>query len=208
VVEYHFGVGPPISALFDAVDINPLTLAVRAPCSNCRASTASQGILLDGIVVFDGYGMVSRRRTPDRQRCAVLYELSLFKSISTLSFHVVGCANSSVPPSPEETIRYAGGWMQEMERVGYRNRFLPLIRAPEERLPPRGVWPPALAWVATLPDVLFLIRSKSNWGRLKIQMVRQRPNVNVVIFSAEAAWRNACMTTRSCLCLDTQVSID
>jgi hypothetical protein len=73
-------VGPPISALFDAVDIKPLTLAVRAPCSNCRASTASQGILLDGIVVFDGYGMVSRCRTPDRQRCAVLYELSLFKA--------------------------------------------------------------------------------------------------------------------------------
>jgi hypothetical protein len=51
--------------------------------------------------------------------------------------------------------------MQEMERVGYRNRFLPLIRAPEERLPPRGVWPPALARVATLPDVLFeVLRSQ------------------------------------------------
>jgi hypothetical protein len=29
----------------------------------------------------------------------------------------------------EETARCAGGWMREMERVGYRNRFLPLIRA-------------------------------------------------------------------------------
>jgi hypothetical protein len=49
----------------------PADLAVRAPCSDCRASTArSQGILLDGIVVFAGYGMVSRRRAPDRQRCA------------------------------------------------------------------------------------------------------------------------------------------
>jgi hypothetical protein len=51
--------------------------------------------------------------------------------------------------------------MQEMERLGYRNRFLPLIRAPKERLPPRGVWSHALARVATLPDVIFeLLRSK------------------------------------------------
>ncbi len=51
--------------------------------------------------------------------------------------------------------RCAGGWMQEMERLGYRNRFRPLIRAPEERPPPRGVWPCAFARVATLPDVIF-----------------------------------------------------
>jgi hypothetical protein len=47
--------------------------------------------------------------------------------------------------------------------LGYRNRFLPLIRAPKERLPPRGVWPCALARVATLPDVIFeVLGSKPN----------------------------------------------
>jgi hypothetical protein len=51
--------------------------------------------------------------------------------------------------------------MQEMERLGYRNCFSPLIRAPIETLPPRGVWPHALARVATLPDVIFeVLRSK------------------------------------------------
>jgi hypothetical protein len=45
--------------------------------------------------------------------------------------------------------------MQGMERLGCRNRFLPLIRALEERLSPRGVWSHALARVATLPDVIF-----------------------------------------------------
>jgi hypothetical protein len=51
--------------------------------------------------------------------------------------------------------------MQEMERLTYRNCFLPLIRAPKESLPPRGVWPRALARVATLPDVIFgVLRSK------------------------------------------------
>jgi hypothetical protein len=52
--------------------------------------------------------------------------------------------------------------MQEMESLGYRNRFLPLIRAPKERLPPaRGIWPHALARAATLPNVIFeVLRSK------------------------------------------------
>jgi hypothetical protein len=51
--------------------------------------------------------------------------------------------------------------MQEEERLGYRNRFLPLIRAPIERLPPRGVWHHALARVAIHPDVIFeVLRSK------------------------------------------------
>jgi Ran GTPase-activating protein (RanGAP) involved in mRNA processing and transport len=85
----------------------------------------------------------------------------LRKNTSLFRFHVAGCAPHSVPPTPEETSRCAGGWMQEMERLGYRNRFLPLIRAPKERLPPLGVWPRALARVATLPDVIFeVLRSK------------------------------------------------
>jgi hypothetical protein len=51
--------------------------------------------------------------------------------------------------------------MQEMERLGYRTRFLPLMRAPKEILPPRCVWPHALARVAALSDVIFeVLRSK------------------------------------------------
>jgi hypothetical protein len=87
----------------------------------------------------------------------------LCKNTSLFRFHVANCAPLSVPPDPEETARCAGGWMQEMERLRYRNRFLTLIRAPEERLPPRGVWPHALARVATLPNVIFdVLRSKSS----------------------------------------------
>ena len=52
-----------------------------------------------------------------------------------------------------------------MERLGYRNRFLTLMRAPKDRLPHRGVWPRALARVlATLPDVMFeVLRSVPYW---------------------------------------------
>jgi hypothetical protein len=81
--------------------------------------------------------------------------VGLRKNTSLFNFDVAGCAPFSVPPSREETATCAGDWMQEMERLGYRNRFLPLIRAPKERLPPRGVWPRALARAATLPDVIF-----------------------------------------------------
>jgi hypothetical protein len=81
--------------------------------------------------------------------------VGLRKNENLVRFQVAGCAPSSVPPTVEETARCAGGWMQEMERLGYRNRFRPLIRAPEESLPPRGIWCHALAWVATLPDVIF-----------------------------------------------------
>jgi hypothetical protein len=83
------------------------------------------------------------------------------KNTSLFHFHVAGCAPFSVPPRPEDTAKCAGGWMQEMERLGYRNRFRPLIGAPKERLPPRGVWPHALARVAILPDAIFdALRSK------------------------------------------------
>jgi Ran GTPase-activating protein (RanGAP) involved in mRNA processing and transport len=85
----------------------------------------------------------------------------LRKNTSLFRFHVAGCASTSVPPTTQEMARCTGGWMQEMERLGYRNRFLSLIRAPKERLPPHGVWPRALAGVATLPDVIFeVLRSK------------------------------------------------
>jgi hypothetical protein len=85
----------------------------------------------------------------------------LRKNTSLFRFHVAYSAPSSIPPTTGETARCAGGWMQEMERLGYRNRFRPLIRAPKETLPPRGVWPHALARVAILPDVIFeVLRSK------------------------------------------------
>jgi Ran GTPase-activating protein (RanGAP) involved in mRNA processing and transport len=85
----------------------------------------------------------------------------LRKNTSLFRFYVANCAPSLVPLTPAETDKCAGGWMQEMERLGYRNRFLPLISAPKEGLPPLGVWPRALARVATLPDVIFeVLRSK------------------------------------------------
>jgi Ran GTPase-activating protein (RanGAP) involved in mRNA processing and transport len=89
--------------------------------------------------------------------------VGLRKNTSLFRIHVAGCAPSGVPPTPEETARCAGDWIQEMERLGYRNRFLTLIRAPKERLPPLVVWPRALARVTTLPDVIFeVLRSKPN----------------------------------------------
>jgi Leucine-rich repeat (LRR) protein len=80
---------------------------------------------------------------------------------SLFRFRVAYCAPRYFPPTPADTAKCAGGWMQEMERLGYRNRFRLLIRAPKERIPPRGVWPHALARVAKLPDAIFdVLRSK------------------------------------------------
>jgi hypothetical protein len=79
----------------------------------------------------------------------------LRKNTSLFRFHVTNCAPYSFPPARESTAKCAGGWMQEMESLGYRNRFLSLIRAPKESLPPLGVWPHALARVAKFPDVIF-----------------------------------------------------
>jgi hypothetical protein len=74
-------------------------------------------------------------------------------------FYVAHCALWAVPPRPEEMAKCA--WVQETERLGYRNRFLSLIRASKVGLAPCGVWPLALAWVAILPDVIFeVLRSK------------------------------------------------
>jgi hypothetical protein len=85
----------------------------------------------------------------------------LCRNTSLFRFHVANCAPSSVPPTPEETAKCALGWMQEMERLGYQNRFRPLVGAPKERLPPHGLWPQALARVASLTDVIFdVLRSK------------------------------------------------
>jgi Ran GTPase-activating protein (RanGAP) involved in mRNA processing and transport len=87
--------------------------------------------------------------------------VGLRENTSLFHIHVADCVSSSVQPTPEDNARCAGGWMQEIERLGYRNRFRSLIRAPEEKLPPRGIWPHALARVATLPDVIFeVLRSE------------------------------------------------
>jgi Ran GTPase-activating protein (RanGAP) involved in mRNA processing and transport len=89
--------------------------------------------------------------------------VGLRENTSLFRFHATGFGQQ-VPPTTEDTARTsAGGWMREMERLGYRNRFLSLIRAPKERLPPRGAWPHALARAATHPDVIFgVLRSKPN----------------------------------------------
>jgi hypothetical protein len=98
---------------------------------------------------------------PDLPAIMPLLLVGLRKNTSLFRFHVDGCAPNSVAPTPEETARCAGGWMQEMERLGYRNRFFSLIRAPKETRQPRGIWPHALARVATHPDVIFeVLRSK------------------------------------------------
>jgi Ran GTPase-activating protein (RanGAP) involved in mRNA processing and transport len=89
----------------------------------------------------------------------------LRKNTNLFRFHVETRSSSIfVPPLTEEEMsRCDGSWVQEVERLGYRNRFLPLLRALKERLPPPGVWCRALARVAILPDVIFeVLRSKPN----------------------------------------------
>jgi hypothetical protein len=65
----------------------------------------------------------------------------LRKNTSLFRIHVENCAPYFVPPTPEETAECAGGWMQEMERLEYWNRFLTSIRTPDETRQPPGVWP-------------------------------------------------------------------
>jgi hypothetical protein len=85
----------------------------------------------------------------------------LRKNTSLFRVHITDCAPSSAPPTTEETVQCAGGWMQEMVCLGNRNRFLTFTHMPEETLPPLGVWPHALTRVAIPPDVIFeVLRSK------------------------------------------------
>jgi hypothetical protein len=49
--------------------------------------------------------------------------VGLRKNISLFRFHVANCAPYLVPPTTEETSRFAGGWMQEMERLGTGTAF-------------------------------------------------------------------------------------
>jgi hypothetical protein len=51
----------------------------------------------------------------------------------------------------------------EIPTIGVPKPLSPLIRVPKERLPPHGVWPRALARLATLPDIIFeVLRTKPN----------------------------------------------
>jgi Ran GTPase-activating protein (RanGAP) involved in mRNA processing and transport len=87
----------------------------------------------------------------------------LRKNTSLFRFHVADCAPSYVPPTTEEMAKFAGGWMQEMELLGYRNRFLAFLHTLEEIERPRSVWSHALARAATFPDAIFeALRSKPN----------------------------------------------
>jgi hypothetical protein len=75
----------------------------------------------------------------------------LRKNTSLFRFHVADCTPF--------------GWMQEMmqemKSLGYRNHLLYLMRAPKKTLPPRGLWPRALARDGILPDVIFdVLRSQ------------------------------------------------
>jgi hypothetical protein len=79
------------------------------------------------------------------------------ENISLVHVTVHGCVPLVFPPTHAVTTRCAGGWVQEMKCLGYRNRFLSLIRLPLNDSPPPGLCSHALARVAALPDVLFLI---------------------------------------------------
>jgi hypothetical protein len=53
--------------------------------------------------------------------------------------------------------------MQEMQFLGDRNRFISMMRARLDDPLPRGLWPHALAKVATRRDVLmYVLGSKPN----------------------------------------------
>jgi hypothetical protein len=87
----------------------------------------------------------------------------LRKNTSLFRIQVAGCAPNSVSDESLERAEFTGDWIQELERVGYRNRLTALIRAPKERLPPLSVWPLVLARVNTHSDVIFeVLRSKPN----------------------------------------------
>jgi Ran GTPase-activating protein (RanGAP) involved in mRNA processing and transport len=80
----------------------------------------------------------------------------LHKNTSLWRLNISNCAPDEFPPTAEESSRCTGGWLQEMQYVGYRNSFLPFVSAPLDN-PARGIWSHSLAKVATLPDVLFYV---------------------------------------------------
>jgi Ran GTPase-activating protein (RanGAP) involved in mRNA processing and transport len=115
---------------------------------------------LTDIKVLQG---LTLRWCPELASAMPLLLAGLRTNKSLFRIHVGNCALYSVPPTTRGKAKLAGGWVQEMKRLGYRNRFLALVSAPKERPPPCGVWPLALARVAILPDAIFeVLRSKPN----------------------------------------------
>jgi Ran GTPase-activating protein (RanGAP) involved in mRNA processing and transport len=87
----------------------------------------------------------------------------LLGNTSILQVTLDGGAPATFPPSNTDAVRCGGGWMQGMQFLGDRNRFLSLMRAPLNDPLPRGLWPHALAKVATRRAVLMhVLRSKPN----------------------------------------------
>jgi hypothetical protein len=85
----------------------------------------------------------------------------LRNNTSLFRIHVANCATELVPPTTEKRLDALVAGCRKWNILAYRNSFRSLIRAPTERLLPRGIWPDALSRVATLPDVIFeVLRSK------------------------------------------------
>jgi Ran GTPase-activating protein (RanGAP) involved in mRNA processing and transport len=153
---FRCGIGDDgMIALVSALEQNTSLLQLDLRNNNPGISERAFLALADSLPEIKVLQRVDLTWCTDLALAMPLLLAGLRKNTSLFHFHVAGCAPSFVPPTPEDTAKCAGGRMQEMERLGYRNRFLPLIRAPKERLPPLGVWPHALARVATLPDVIF-----------------------------------------------------
>jgi Ran GTPase-activating protein (RanGAP) involved in mRNA processing and transport len=95
---------------------------------------------------------------------------ALHKNTSLCRLNTSNWAPDEFPPTAEETSRCTGGWIEEMKYVGYRNSFLPLLRAPVNNPAIGGIWSHSLAKVATLPDVLFhVLRAKPDLRAYKHQ---------------------------------------
>jgi hypothetical protein len=59
----------------------------------------------------------------------------LRKNTSLFHFHATGCKPNLAPTTTEETVNCAGGWMQDMERLGRRKRGFHLVVSGLVRLP-------------------------------------------------------------------------
>jgi Ran GTPase-activating protein (RanGAP) involved in mRNA processing and transport len=150
-------------ALVSALEKNTPLLQFDLRCDRSRFSELAYLALAESLPEFKVLQRLDFEWCPGLASAMPLLLAGLRKNTSLFRFDVADCAPYSVPPTPGDTAKFAGGWMQEMNGLGYRNRFRLLIRAPKERLPPHGVWPYALARVATLPDVMFeVLRSKPN----------------------------------------------
>jgi hypothetical protein len=81
----------------------------------------------------------------------------LRKNTSLVQVDIVGCSPLIFPLTAANINTHSGDWMQEVQYLGYRNRFRPLVRASVDTAPPLALWSLALAKVAALPDALFYV---------------------------------------------------